>query len=72
MRKAIHPERNYQKEFGSINLLMTAGIDFDSSLCRVGPSTKKDPDQVIGHRLSCMAYMHTPWSNTTSSMQNLL
>lgn len=36
---------------------------FGTSLCRVGSSTENDPDQVIGHRLSSLALIHTVGSH---------
>lgn len=55
-------------------MLMTAGIFSDTSLpmYRVVSSTKRDPDQVIGYRLSSMTGIHTPRSNTTAFLGNPL
>lgn len=58
MRKGIHPKRIYQKGFDRTNLLMTAGVFFDTSLCRVGSRTKKDPDQVLGQRIFSMVLLY--------------
>lgn len=55
-------------------MLMTAGIFSNTSLSkyRVGSSTKRDPDQMIGYRLSSMTVIHTPRSNTTVFLGNPL